>query len=41
MCIRDRHDANKKIGIISCFFDPKNVDESIELIDNELREFDI
>ena len=35
------HDTNKKIGIISCFFDPKNVDESIELINNELKEFDI
>ena len=35
------HDTNKKIGIISCFFDPKNVDESIELINKELKEFDI
>ena len=35
------HDTNKKIGIISCFFDPKNVDESIELINNELKEFEI
>ncbi len=35
------HDTNKKIGIISCFFDPKNVDESIELINNELKEFNI
>ena len=35
------HDTNKKIGIISCFFDPKNIDESIELINNELKEFDI
>ncbi len=31
-----QHDSNKKIGIISCFFDPKNVDESIDLINNEL-----
>ena len=31
------HDTNKKIGIISCFFDPKNIDESIELINNELN----
>ena len=30
------HDVNKKIGIISCFFDPKNIDESKELINNEL-----
>ena len=29
------HDSNKKIGIISCFYDPKNVDESIELINND------
>ena len=35
------HDSNKKIGIISCFFDPKNVDESIELINNELEVFEI
>ena len=35
------HDTNKKIGIISCFFDPKNIDESIELINNELKEFNI
>jgi glutamate synthase domain-containing protein 2/glutamate synthase domain-containing protein 1/glutamate synthase domain-containing protein 3 len=35
------HDTNKKIGIISCFFDPKNIDESIELINNELKEYDI
>ena len=35
------HDTNKKIGIISCFFDPKNVDESIDLINNELSEFNI
>ena len=35
------HDINKKIGIISCFFDPKNVDESIELINKELKEFEI
>ena len=35
------HDTNKKIGIISCFFDPKNVDESIELINKELKEFEI
>ena len=35
------HETNKKIGIISCFFDPKNVDESIELINNELKEFNI
>ena len=31
-----QYDSNKKIGIISCFFDPKNVDESIDLINNEL-----
>ena len=31
-----QHDSNKKIGIISCFFDPKNVDESIDLINSEL-----
>ena len=30
------HDVNKKIGIISCFFDPKNIDESKELINSEL-----
>jgi len=35
------HDTNKKIGIISCFFDPKNIDESIELINNELKEYSI
>ena len=35
------HDTNKKIGIISCFFDPKNIDESIELINNELKEYNI
>ena len=35
------HDTNKKIGIVSCFFDPKNIDESIELINNELKEFNI
>ncbi len=35
------HDTNKKIGIISCFFDPKNVDESISLFNNELKEFNI
>ena len=35
------HDSNKKIGIISCFFDPKNIDESIELINNELKEYNI
>ena len=35
------HDSNKKIGIISCFFDPKNVDESIELINKELQIFEI
>ena len=35
------HDKNKKIGIISCFFDPKNIDESIELINNELKEYSI
>ena len=35
------HDTNKKIGIISCFFDPKNIDESIELINNELNEYSI
>ena len=34
---RRKFDNDKnKIGIISCFFDPKNVDESIELINNEL-----
>ena len=31
------HDTNKKIGIISCFFDPKNVNESKDLINNELN----
>ena len=35
------HDTNKKIGIISCFFDPKNIDDSIELINNELKEYNI
>ena len=30
------HPANKKIGIISCFFDPKNIDESKDLINKEL-----
>ncbi len=35
------HDTKKKIGIISCFFDPKNIDESIELINNELKEYNI
>ena len=39
--LKIEHDTNKKIGIISCFFDPKNVDESIELINKELKEFDI
>ena len=31
------HDTNKKIGIISCFFDPKNIDESKDLINIELN----
>ena len=31
------HDTNKKIGIISCFFDPKNIDESKDLINFELN----
>ena len=31
----------EKLGLISCFFDPKNITESIELIDNKLEEFDI
>mgnify|MGYP003341585516 FL=1 len=35
------HDTNKKIGIISCFFDPKNIDDSIKLINNELKEYNI
>jgi len=39
--LKIKHDTNKKIGIISCFFDPKNVDESIELINNELNRFKI
>ena len=30
-------DTNKKIGIISCFFDPKNIDESKDLINFELN----
>ena len=30
-----------KIGIISCFFDPKNIDESKELINKELEQFNI
>ena len=32
-----KHDTNKKIGIISCFFDPKNIDESKDLINFELN----
>ena len=35
------HDTNKKIGIISCFFDPKNIHQSMELINEELKIFDI
>ena len=35
------HDTNKKIGIISCFFDPKNINQSMELINEELKIFDI
>ena len=31
-------DEKTKIGIISCFFDPKNVDESIDLINEELEQ---
>ena len=34
-------DEKTKIGIISCFFDPKNVDESIDLINEELEQFGI
>ena len=34
-------DNKSKIGIISCFFDPKNVDESKELIFKELEQFNI
>ena len=34
-------DNKSKIGIISCFFDPKNVDESKELINKELEQFNI
>ena len=34
-------DEKTKIGIISCFFDPKNVDESIDLINEELERFGI
>ena len=29
------------LALISCFFDPKNVTESMELIDSKLEEFDI
>tara|TARA_B100001250_G_scaffold402658_1_gene416032 strand:+ start:160 stop:4539 length:4380 start_codon:yes stop_codon:yes gene_type:complete len=36
-----QHDSNKKIGIISCFFDPKNIDESIELINSQLNSSNI
>ena len=34
-------DEKTKIGIISCFFDPKNVDESIDLINEELEQYGI
>ena len=34
-------DNKSKIGIISCFFDPKNVDESKELINKELEQFNL
>ena len=34
-------DNKNKIGIISCFFDPKNIDESKELINKELEQFNI
>ena len=34
-------DDKTKIGIISCFFDPKNVDASKQLIDTELKKYNI
>ena len=34
-------EERSKLGMISCFFDPKNINESIELIDKKLKEFDI
>ena len=34
-------DKDSSLALISCFFDPKNVTESMELIDSKLEEFDI
>ena len=34
-------DEDSSLALISCFFDPKNVTESMELIDSKLEEFDI
>ena len=36
-----QYEKESKIGLISCFFEPKNIDESIELINKKLEEFDI
>tara|TARA_B100000945_G_scaffold132048_1_gene105416 strand:- start:1044 stop:1886 length:843 start_codon:yes stop_codon:yes gene_type:complete len=35
------YEVDQKLGIISCFFDHKNVDESINLINKKIKKFEI